>query len=272
MKKLFAILLVLCVIPMVSFACENDTSVVVPSIESSTHVNSCYAYFALDESLHICAKVSESEKVSVINSSLSESVYVRGVLEDGIIRAKSEVRYLNISGIISGLTKVKCTVSIQNEYLPAVIPILERRLGGEVGLNAASVVACTQWRTQETIYHIMFPENVAHVAVGTLTINECTTDICIGDFNGDGLFELGFQAGHWVEEEKPKEEPKPAPEPTVIVNNNYYVTEKTETKVCTKIIQDNRQVNINSIVQNNQKQIVTLCSPKNSCQKPVCVK
>ncbi len=71
-----------------------------------------------------------------------------------------------------------------------------------------------------------------------------------------------------MKETKPAEEPAPV----VVVNNNYYVTKETTKNVCTKIIQDNRQINVNSVVQNNQKQIVNMCSPKNFCQKPVCIK
>lgn len=266
MKKLFALILVLCMIPVFGLACEDEVPAF-PAIESTVNTCSGYAYFALDESRHICAKISESESVKVVTSAYDESACVRGIVGNGIIRAKSELGYLNISGRLCGLTKVKCTVSIKEEYREIIQSIIERRIENNTELNANTIIACTQWRTLNTIYHIMFASNVTHVSVGTLTVNECMTDICVGDFNEDGLFELGFPAGSWIEESKPE----PIHEPTVIVNNHYYVSEKTETRVCTKIIQDNRQINVNSIVQNNQKQIVNMCAPKNSCQKPVCI-
>ena len=273
MKKLFAVILVLCMIPVFAMACEEELPAF-PMIETTSGSYSGYAYFALDESRHICAKVGVDEAVKICSSTYDESACIRGIVGNGIIRAKNELRYLNICGHLCGLTKVKCSVFIKEEYKEIVQSIIGRRIENNNELNTNTVIACTQWRTPETIYHIMFTSNVSHVSVGTLTVNECTTDICIGDFNGDGLFELGFPAGSWIEETKPEpvEEPEPLPEPTVIINNHYYVSEKTETKVCTKIIQDNRQINVNSVVQNNQKQIVNMCSPKNVCQKPVCIK
>jgi len=272
MKKLLVMVLVICMMPTFAFACDYENPAIV-AIEKSTNACSGYAYFALDESMHIFAKLNETERVTVYSSKGGESTYIRGIVGNGIIRAKGEMRYLNVGGMLCGLTKVKCSVNIQEEYKEAVWQIIERRIENGAELTANAVIACTQWRTEETIYHIMFSSNVAHVSVGTLTVNECVTDICIGDFNGDGLFELGFPSGYWIEESKPEpeveEEPEPAPEPVVIVNN-YYVTEKTTQNVCNKvtntIIQDNRQVNINSQVTNNQKQIVTI-NPNKDCGK-----
>ena len=268
MKKIIASILITCIVFSIvtAFACESEPPAL-PIIENGIMSCSGYAYFALDESLHICAKISVNENVPVFNSSLSESAYVRGIVGNGIIRSKGEVRYLNIGGMLCGVTKIKCSVTIKEEFTQAVQSIIDRRIENDSEMNANTIIACTMWRTQDTISHMMFTSNTSYAHVGTLMINECTAPICIGDFDGDGLFELGFPAGSWIEEK----ESDPEPEIVTVINNNYYVTEKTETSVCNKIVQDIRQINVNSNVINNQKQIVNINTKKNPCQKVKCL-
>ena len=260
MKKIFAIILILCMLPMAALACEEDMPIV--KIETSSAYYAGCAWMALDETRHIVGKWDASAQEETFTAPDKENPFILGLLDNGVVRAKGELKYFTAAGRICGLTKVACTVEIRAEYAQAVSEIVENRVECKE-VNAAAVIAATQWRTAGTIYHVFFLPSAAKAPVGVVRLNggSSAATLYMGEF--EGALVLGFVTGGVpAREPEPEEDPEepetePEPEPVVIVQNVYIRQESTTTN-CTRIIQDNRQININSIVENHQKQIVKI--------------
>ena len=254
MKKIFAIICALCtLIPACASACGG---IAVKIETGNTYTGR--AYVAMEQEQHLTGLLCETEKAEVFPAPRNIRPYVRGVVENGIVRAKGVLAYHEISGIICGLTETGCAVTIYPEYAQAVAEIVARRIGEDAKVNEATIIACTQWRTETTITQIFYTEKTAWAVCGSVFFDgaQYPAALCIGDFNGDGAPELGYIAGGMPQEpEKPKEPEIMVVEKTVYVEK---VVEKTVVNNCTKIIQDNRQININSNVTNKQKQTVII--------------
>ena len=145
MKKIFAIICALCtLIPACASACGG---IAVKIETGNTYTGR--AYVAMEQEQHLTGLLCETEKAEVFPAPRNIRPYVRGVVENGIVRAKGVLAYHEINGMVCGLTETGCAVTIYPEYEQAVAEIVARRTGTTV--IAAAIIACTQWRTETTI-------------------------------------------------------------------------------------------------------------------------
>lgn len=263
MKKLLSVLLILCMLPLAAVACEE--AIPLPKIEDggAEALHGC-AWFAIDTTRHIVGKWNAEAREEILAASSETAPFVLGILDNGIVRAKGEIRYTEAGGMILGLTRLEVSVQIYAEYYDLVSTIVEARVGEE--LSAAAVIAASQWRTAATIYHVFFVSDSPKAPVGVVYLNggKSAAILYAGEFQG--VLALGFMAGGMpcqepeaAEEPEPTEEPEPAatPEPVVIRETVYVketVVRETVTKpACVKVIQNNFQTIINSTVTNCQR-------------------
>lgn len=259
MKKLFAMILVFCMVPVFALACEN---VMMVRQESVSYIFSGATYWALTEDCHIAGMKTPAEAVPRLSVQSAAARCVRGFSENGVIRAHCAVKLICAEGTAVGLTKLtNVTVLVDPQFYGIVSSVVSRRIGEGTAVCAQSVIASTMWRMESYIAHIFFSSDTDRFVVGSITFNG-GRDVALlyaGDFDGNGTLELGFAPG-WFDC-VPEPEPVNEPEPTVIVYH-YCVTQQTTQNVCNRvtnnIIQDNRQININSVVTNNQRQIVNI--------------
>ena len=264
MKKLIAVMLIaVMLLPAVVYACDAP----VVKMETRESFAGC-AWFALDETRHIAGKWDANAKEGIFSAPGMENPFVKGMLDNGVVRAKGELKYFMAGDMLCGLTKVKISVEITAEYADAVYSIVESRVdGGE--MTAANIIAATQWRTAATIYHVFFLPSAPKAAVGTVYLNggSSTAALYMGEF--EGVLVLGFVTGgipyqepEATEEPEPETTPEPVstPEPVVIRDTVYVketvVREVVQEKTCVKVVQINNQININSTVKNVQKVIL----------------
>lgn len=270
MKKLFCLLCVLCIlIPARGLACDA------PAVKiQSTLTFTGSAFLAMEQEQHIIGMISETERAELFTAARVMRPYVRGVVENGVVRAKGALLYREAGGVICGLTSVGCTVVIYPQYAGAMAEIIARLIGEEADLSAETILACTQWRTASTITHIFYTDRTAWAAVGSAYFDgaQCPAILYIGDFNGDGAPEPGFLAGGMPQE--PERTKEPDPPQVIVVEKTVHVekvVEKTVVNNCTRIIQDNRQINIGGIVKNKNTMIVNIGG--NGCKPclPMCL-
>ena len=288
MKKLIAMVLVaVMMIPAAVYAC--DGTAVLPNIETAAWDVSGCAWVALSaENRLMYGKLSEEEKLEIFPAKSMNGAFVRGITESGVIREKGEMRYMLLEGTVIGLTKVEVTVKIEAEYWEIVESIVNRRMEKYEEITAADIMACTLGRTESTVYHYLFGRTSGYIAVGSVVFNgKNTVSLCVGDWNFDGLADLGFpvylgnpdsEATEKEEEPETTQEPEPEPAatPEPIVNTVYVketivkevVKETVKEPSCVKIIQNNFQTIVNSTVTNTQKVIL---NNGGGCRKVECV-
>jgi hypothetical protein len=173
------------------------------------------SWWAVSESQLIIGKKAPDEAVPVLPAQIPSENYIRGCGDNGLIREKSAMRILcGADGDVYGLKSLQVSVQIRQEYLALVEGIVHQRLDEYAEMNAANLIACTQWWAGETVCHIFFTSASAKIAVGAVTVNNGQDVIILyaGDFNGDGALELGFAAGWNVPDPVPAPAPEKAPE------------------------------------------------------------
>lgn len=248
MKKFISMLLVLCCLGSIpaAIACEENDIPIIKLTEQESEWSCCY--MALGDTNGVFGKTSMNQEVEFFAASSATGLYVRGISEDGLIMVKGTLGYILYEETVFGLTKVDCQVDIYETCRPFVRDIVEKKFGYTEDITDSKTMAATLVRTEKDIFHVFFDEKIIHIPVGTVKFRNGITILYAGDFDGDGEYELGFQYGHWFEESK--DEPKQNEEQkseSVIYINNYYTS-----KTCTKIIQVNNQVVIDSNVRNAQ--------------------
>ena len=269
MKKLYCLILIsMMLIPAAARACEE--AAVLPNIETNGLNLTGGAWLAVSQENHLLfGKLAPDEKLDISPARSLSGVYVRGITAEGVIREKGEMRYVILDGAVCGLTKADVSITISTEYQSTVESIVSRRMGKADGITAADVMACTIGRTETTVYHYMFGRYASYIEVGTAVFNgKNAVSLCVGDWNGDGLSDLGFPVFLGRPEQETKEpEPEPAAEPEpepIVIHDTVYVKETVvrevvREKTCVKVIQNNFQLNINSTVKNCQKVILGGC-------------
>ena len=264
MKKILAIILILCLLPIAALACED--TIPLPKIETgSAEALSGCAWFAIDETRHIVGKWNAEAHEEVFSATSEESPFILGLLDNGVVRAKGEVKYTEIDGWVLGLTKLFCSMDVEAEYRELVSENV-RYWTGEDEVTPATVIAATQRRTGTTIYHVFFLPETPKIPVITLWLNGGKNAVTIYAGIFEGEMALGFVTGgipcQPTEEPEPETTPEPAatPEPVVIRETVYYketvVREIVQKPTCVKVIQINNQLNINSAVTNCQRVIL----------------
>jgi hypothetical protein len=194
MKKIFAIICALCIlIPACASACGG---IAVKIETGNTYTGSVYV--AMEQEQHLTGMLSETEKAEVYAAPRNIRPYVRGVVENGIVRAKGVLAYHEINGMVCGLTETGCTVTIYPEYEQAVAEIVDRRIGGETTVSAAAIIACTQWRTETTITQIFYTEKTAWEAGGSVFFDgpQYPASLCIGDCKRQHYRNFATCCGH----------------------------------------------------------------------------
>jgi hypothetical protein len=221
------------------------------SVQSGAYAGE--AWFALSSGNRIIGKTGPFEDHPVLPACPPALAYIGGCADNGVIREKGSMALLyDVTGMPYGLKSVHVSVTVSQEYVSFVESIVRDRLDTNA-VTANSIIASTMWWSENTVCHIFFLPSSPRIHVGTVTVNKCKSSIALyaGDFNGDGIPELGFTAGSCpTPEPTPEPTPDPAPEKKPECSGqktcvkNYYTT---------NIIQINNQVNINSKVTNVQK-------------------
>lgn len=244
-------------VPKAETVLQANSSVLIAksetTVQSGIYIGS--AWFALTGENRVIGKISPFENQPILPACPPEKPFIGGCVDNGLIRAKGSITTLtDLTGIVFGLKSVSVSVQIQQEYISLVESIVRNRLEVDE-ITANSIIAASMWWQENTVCHIFFLSSVSRVQVGTVTVNngKATIVLYAGDFNGDGIHEIGFAAGSC---------PAPAPEPTPEPVPDPKLEKKPECtvqKTCvrnyytTNIIQINNQVNINSKVTNVQK-------------------
>lgn len=209
MKKLIALILVFCMVPTFALACED---VVLVQKTEQAYVYHDVTYWAVTEEHHVAGMKESTECVLYLPIQSVHGEYVRGFAENGLIREACAVKIFCAEEKLVGLTALHNTVVIVSpEFYNLVSEIIVRRIGENTLVNAQSIIASTTWRIDNYITHIFFTSNMERFAVGQVLFNggKDMTVLYAGDFDYDGLLELGFAPG-WFEHI-----PEPEPEPTV---------------------------------------------------------
>lgn len=250
MKKLITLMLIVMMLTpaVMAYACE-EVKTVLPNIECNTQSETGFAWVVLDAEFQmLCGKTYANEKVEIRPARCADKTFVRGIVEDGILRYKGEMKYLVIDGQVFGLTKIEVTVEIGEEYQGPVENILLRRMGDEAKVNAGNVIACTIGRTQTAVFHYFFRASDSCVKVGRVFFNGTyAANLYMGDWNADGLMELGFMAAGIRVPLDANGEPVVQEETTTTTTTT---ASTSVNKTCVKVIQINNQININSTVTN----------------------
>ena len=139
MKKLFAMILVLCMIPTFALAYED---VMMVKQESVSYIFYDAAYWALTEEHHIAGMKSPTEAVPRLSVQNVTDLYVRGFSENGMIRDHCAVKLICAEGTTVGLTKLtNVTVSVNPQFYGVVSSIVSRRIGEGTAVCAQSIIA-----------------------------------------------------------------------------------------------------------------------------------
>lgn len=216
MKKLIAILSALLVLSAFAFASD-----IVPKRDVPCHAQPAETpapapveetYWAVDPaSSELLGTVSPCEDIPVVSGQTAPLTRLRGILDDGIIRVRGRASITETEDTVTGLAPcVVAEVRIIADQLEFVREIITRRTGGE--LRPRTIIASTLWRRCDTVSHIFWLDQPV-TAVGTVTLSGSVLTIWRGDFDGDGLEELGFKAG--IGGGCPTPEPTETPGPTV---------------------------------------------------------
>lgn len=262
MKKMLSVLLIMVLLmPAAVYACE-ETAIPLPKMGTGAETLTGYAWLAIDETWHIAGKWQASAREGIFSAPKDENPFIRGLLDNGVVRAKGEVTYTEIDEWVLGLTKVFCSMDVDPEYRVLVSENV-KHWTGEEEVTPATVIAATQRRTAMTIYHVFFLPETPKIPVITLWLNNGKDAVTIYAGLFEGEMSLGFVTGGIpYQEPETTEEPEPeaTPEPVVIRDTVYVketvVKEVVKEKTCVKVIQNNFQVNINSTVTNRQTVIV----------------
>ena len=215
MKKLIAVLLVaMMLIPAAVYACEGTG--ILPAKESTAEGLSGDVWVAMEKSTAcLFGKLSPEEKTGVYPAQTACVKYVRGITVRGITRIKGEMRYMVVDGCVYGLTKVWASVRIEEEYKGIVSQIVARRMGEDAEMTAGNVIACTLYRTDSTVTHMLAGTKADKIAVGGIFFDGSAMEagLYITDWNGDGLPDLVL-AVNPGDPNKASATPEPEPETT----------------------------------------------------------
>ena len=208
------------------------------------------SWWCISENRLITGKIRADEKVDVAKITEQSTPFVRGFVDNGLIREKGAIKYMEIGGTILGLTELEATVTVWEQYADAVATVVHEKLGEDVEISANSILSCSLRWEASTVYHMFADQYSGRIPFGTLALNggNSTTLIYFCDFDGNGTAEIVFSAG-WIPYEEP-EKPECKPDPIVIVQEKTVYVEKTT--ACKPITQIINQLNINSTVTNTQ--------------------
>lgn len=181
------------IIPAFGFAECDKVYVQTNSVTNTTFTDP--SMWAISNNQMVIGKKSPVESVPILMPQCPTKTYVRGCVETGLIREKASM-IASVNGVTCGFTKLTAVVTIKSEYLEVVKTIVFNKLNEEE-LTANKIIACTMWWEGEAVSHIFFTSNSQVVAVGTVAFNggRDVVILYMGDFDGDGSFELGFTAG-----------------------------------------------------------------------------
>ncbi len=215
MKKMIAIICTLILLTVNAVACDAPVLPVEPEGSASTVsgvYTDCTWWVISREYSELIGIVSPAENVPAVASLGGCVTHIRGVMSDGPIRVKGRANIVETAETVVGLTEIRsAAVWICPTYAGIVEEIVTRRTGKDV--SGASIIASTIWRAGCTVSHIFFLHQ-AVFQVGTVTVGSDTILIWCGDFDGDGLAELGFTAGTNDYYVAPTATPAPTAKPT----------------------------------------------------------
>lgn len=185
MKKFVALLLMVTItlVPMFAFA--------------STVTGE--ALWALSTNQHITGILAPDKVEEYLGPQEPLKPYIRGFLENGLVREKGLQSYtVSTSGQFGGFTSIYTTVKIFPQYEEIVAETVEDILG-YAPANVMDYIMATMYFEDDNVGHRFFKANVPVWRVGTITVNKHDTfDLFMGDWSGDGAYELGFAAG-WTQ-------------------------------------------------------------------------
>ena len=224
MKKLMALILILCLIPLRAMGCE----VLLPRAEEPAPgqadvytpvvFTGCSSWAVVSSCRELAGIMSPDEPLDTLPVQTVSGDYIRGFAQaGGLIRVKTTVGLMRSAEAVIGLkAQNNVSIIILGEHLGTVAEITERRIGTEP--SAASIAAATLWIRGDQAAHIFWLQEANVFAVGQAVFNGGANSAILwaGDFDGDGYLELGFKFGvPFPSAPKPTEEPEPeaTPEP-----------------------------------------------------------
>ena len=173
----------------------------------------CTVWAVDAETRELCGTFSPDEQVAVLPIQNAGN-RVRGFLEGGyVIRVAARVRVLCAGDVLLGLTKCNNTrIEIDGEYLPIVSEIVWRTLGDKTEICGGSISGCMIDFRDGTATERLYTKYTGYVVVGRVYFNTDIAEndwllIAVGDWNGDGLLDLGLVAGSAPEPVKEPEKP-----------------------------------------------------------------
>lgn len=191
------------------------TSYACPETEPGIYTD-CTVWTVDTETRELCGTFSPDEAVKVLPIQNAGN-RVRGFLEGGfVIRVAARVRVLCAGEKLLGLNTLNNTrIEIDGAYLPIVSEIVWRTLGDEVEVCGGSISGCLIDFRDGTASERLYTKYTGYVVVGRAYYNTDMADadwllVAVGDWDGDGLLDLGLVAGSAPE---PVKEPEPAKEP-----------------------------------------------------------
>ena len=251
----------------------------IPSFASTTTGD---ALWALSTSQHVVGIIDPTKVEERLPAQNPEKPYIRGFLENGLVREKGLMEYcISTSGTYGGLTYIETTVVIFPQFEEMVNEVATDILEREPE-DAFDYIMATMYFSGKYVGHVFFKTNISKFHVGNIVVNRGadTFPLYMGDFDLDGKYELGFAAG-WTQcapnppcvvvtppvvvvtppacKPKPKPRPcKPQPptiivrpeivRPTIVVTPSQPTTTTTTCHPCTPLLQINLFSNVTTYV------------------------
>ena len=140
-----------------------------------------------------------------IHFPLNVSTQITGMRDGQVIREKGLARFYAISDAIVGLSSLNVSVTLDHRYYA-----LTKAVIGEEELNVENIIAATYYVNGNYIGHFFFDNATDTIKVGTIYFKNYKANLYLGDYNNDGVLELGFHAAQ--------------PVYVITTSEDYYVT------------------------------------------------
>lgn len=155
------------------------------------------ALWAISTEQHVMGIIDPTKVENYFGPQEPPKPYVRGFLENGLVREKGLQAYtISASGQLGGFTTLKTTVTIFPQFEEVVYDLVTDKCGYEPN-SVTDYILATMYFTDEYVGHVFIKTNVPKFHVGTITITDKkdTIELYMGDFDLDGYMELGFAPG-----------------------------------------------------------------------------
>lgn len=158
------------------------------------------ALWAISTNQHITGILDPMNVENYFGPQCPPKPYVRGFLDNGLVREKGLQAYVTSpSGQLGGFTELYTWLTIFPGFEEVVYALVEDKCGYEP-TTVMDYILATMYFEDDYVGHVFFKTNVPKFHVGTIKITDKkdTIQLYMGDFDGDGNYELGFAPG-WTQ-------------------------------------------------------------------------